>query len=161
MHVLYPQAYVKARRPRSYLAATNHGAMGFGFPAAMTAALLGYTAIAVVGDGEFMMTVQDLETAVRESIPVKVVVVNDNSYRVLYFRQKVQKMGRVYGTLHTNPDFAELAGVFGADGVTVSSDSQIEDAIGEMLNSERPFVLDLRISPDCFAPFNPQPSVRM
>lgn len=115
MHVLYPQAYVKARRPRSYLAATNHGAMGFGFPAAMTAALLGYTAIAVVGDGEFMMTVQDLETAVRESIPVKVVVVNDNSYRVLYFRQKVQKMGRVYGTLHTNPDFAELAGVFGAE----------------------------------------------
>lgn len=85
MHVLYPQAYIRARRPRSYLAATNHGAMGFGFPAAMTAALLEHTAIAVVGDGEFMMTVQDLETAVREKIPVKVVVVNDNSYRVLFF----------------------------------------------------------------------------
>ena len=161
MHVLYPQTYIKARRPRSYLAATNHGAMGFGFPAAMAAALLEHTAIAVVGDGEFMMTVQDLETAVREKIPVKVVVVNDNSYRVLYFRQKLQKMGRVYGTLHTNPDFAELARVFGAEGITVSSDGEIDDAIREMLGSDKPFVLDLRISPDSFAPFNPQPSVKM
>lgn len=161
MHVLYPQAYIRARRPRSYLAATNHGAMGFGFPAAMAAALLEHTAIAVVGDGEFMMTVQDLETAVREKIPVKVVVVNDNSYRVLYFRQKLQKMGRVYGTLHTNPDFAELARVFGAEGIVVSSNGEIDDAIREMLSSEKPFVLDLRISPDSFAPFNPQPSVKM
>ncbi len=86
---------------------------------------------------------------------------NDNSYRVLYFRQKVQKMGRIYGTLHTNPDFAELARVFGADGTTVTSDSEIEGAIREMLSSEKPFVLDLRVSPDSFAPFNPQPSVRM
>jgi len=161
MHVLYPQAYIKAKRPRSYLAATNHGAMGFGFPAAMAAQLLGYTGIAVVGDGEFMMTLQDLETAVREKIPVKVVVVNDNSYRVLYFRQKIQKMGRIYGTLHTNPDFSELARVFGAEGIAVSSDVEIDDAIREMLSSEKPFVLDLRISPDSFAPFNFQPAVKM
>ncbi len=161
MHVLYPQTYVKARRPKSYLAATNHGAMGFGFPAAMAAQLLGYSGIAVVGDGEFMMTLQDLETAVREDIPVKVVVVNDNSYRVLYFRQRIQKGGRIYGTLHTNPDFAELARVFGAEGAVVSSDNEIEDAIKAMLSSEKPFVLDLRISPDSFAPFNPEPSVRM
>ncbi|MEG9193809.1 MAG: thiamine pyrophosphate-binding protein [Candidatus Methanoglobus sp.] len=161
MHVLYAQAFLKTRRPRSYIAATNHGAMGFGFPAAMAASLLGYTGIAVVGDGEFMMTVQDLETAVREKIPVKVVVVNDNSYRVLYFRQKLQKGGRIYGTLHSNPDFARLAEIFGAEGVTVSSDSEAEEAIKTMLQSEKPFVLDLRISPDSFAPFNAEASVRM
>ena len=161
MHVLYAQTYLKARRPRSYLAATNHGAMGFGFPAAMAAALLGKTGIAVVGDGEFMMTLQDLETAVREKIPVKIVVVNDNSYRVLYFRQRIQKGGRVYGTLHTNPDFAKLAEVFGAEGMVVSADSEIDDAIKAMMESENPFILDLRISPDSFAPFNPEPSVRM
>lgn len=161
MHVLYAQTYLKARRARSYLAATNHGAMGFGFSAAMTATLLGKTGVAVVGDGEFMMTVQDLETAVRENIPVKVVVVNDNSYRVLYFRQKIQKGGRIYGTLHSNPDFARLAEVFGAEGAVVSSDDEIEDSIKAMLEAEKPFVLDLRISPDSFAPFNPEPSVRM
>lgn len=114
MHVLYPQTYIKARRPRSYLAATNHGAMGFGFPAAMAAALLGYTAIAVVGD--VMMNVQDLETAVREKIPVKVVVVNDNSYRVLYFRQKLEdgRFTKLYTqilTLRNWREFSELKGL--------------------------------------------------
>lgn len=154
MHVLYAQCYLKARFPRSYLAATNHGAMGFGLPAAMTAGLLGHKSIAVVGDGEFMMTVQDLETAVREKIPVKVVVVNDSSYRVLYFRQKYQKEGRIYGTLHSNPDFAKLAEVFGAEGERVESNGEIDEAIRRMLESEKPFVLDLVINPDSFAPIN-------
>ncbi|MEM0214733.1 MAG: thiamine pyrophosphate-binding protein [Archaeoglobaceae archaeon] len=154
MHVLYAQNYLKAKFPRSYLAATNHGAMGFGLPAAMTARLLGYESIAVLGDGEFMMTIQDLETVVREKIAVKVVVVNDNSYRVLYFRQKFQKEGRIYGTLHSNPDFAKLAEIFGAEGIRVEKDSEIDDAIKAMLESDKPFVLDLVISPDSFAPLN-------
>ncbi|MFN3383445.1 MAG: thiamine pyrophosphate-binding protein [Archaeoglobaceae archaeon] len=154
MHVLYVNAYLKIRSPRSYLATTNHGAMGFGFPAGIAAALLGKKSIAVVGDGEFMMTIQDLETAVRERIPVKVIVVNDNSYRVLYFRQKFQKGGRVYGTLHSNPDFAKLAEVFGAEGIAVEKNSEIEEGIKVMLESDKPFVLDLRISPESFAPFN-------
>jgi acetolactate synthase-1/2/3 large subunit len=160
MHVLYSYAYLKVRRPRYFLAATNLGAMGFGLPAAMVSALHRPT-IAVLGDGEFMMTVQDLETAVREKIPVKIVVVNDNSYRVLYMRQKVQKMGRIYGTLHSNPDFAELARVFGADGVKVDCDERIDDAIEKMLNAEKPFVVDLVITPDCFAPFNFEASAKM
>ncbi|MCS7130021.1 MAG: thiamine pyrophosphate-binding protein [Archaeoglobaceae archaeon] len=154
MHVLYAQNYLKAKKPRSYLAATNHGAMGFGFPAGMTAKLLGYESIAVLGDGEFMMTIQDLETAVREKIAVKVVVVNDNSYRVLYFRQKFQKEGRIYGTLHSNPDFAKLAEIFGAEGFRVEKDSEIDEGIKIMLESDKPFVLDLVISPDSFAPIN-------
>ncbi|MCS7143789.1 MAG: thiamine pyrophosphate-binding protein [Archaeoglobaceae archaeon] len=154
MHVLYAQNYLKAKRPRSYLAATNHGAMGFGLSAGMTAKLLGYESIAVLGDGEFMMTIQDLETAVREKIAVKVVVVNDNSYRVLYFRQKFQKEGRIYGTLHTNPDFAKLAEIFGAEGFRVEKDSEIDEGIKLMLESDKPFVLDLLISPDSFAPIN-------
>lgn len=154
MHVLYANAYIKIRSPRSYLATTNHGAMGFGFPASIAVALLGKKSIAVVGDGEFMMTIQDLETVVREKIPVKVVVVNDNSYRVLYFRQKFQKGGRIYGTLHSNPDFAKLAEIFGAESIAVEKNSEIDDGIKAMLESDKPFVLDLRISPESFAPFN-------
>ncbi len=154
MHVLYVNAYLKIRSPRSYLATTNHGAMGFGFPAGIAAALLGKKSIAIVGDGEFMMTIQDLETAVREKIPVKVVVVNDNSYRVLYFRQKFQKGGRIYGTIHSNPDFAKLAEVFGAEGIAVEKNSEIEDGIKSLLESDKPFVLDLRIARESLAPLN-------
>ena len=97
MHIVYTFSFVRVRSARGYLAAFNLGAMGFAFPAALGAKLAApeRDVYAVIGDGEFMMTVQDLETAVREKIPVKIIVINDNSYRVLYARQKAQKMGRV------------------------------------------------------------------
>ncbi|MEL9991280.1 MAG: thiamine pyrophosphate-binding protein [Thermoproteus sp.] len=68
LHIVYTFAYVKVRAPRGYLAAFNLGAMGFAFPAALGAKVAApeRDVYAVLGDGEFMMTVQDLETAVRE-----------------------------------------------------------------------------------------------
>ncbi len=162
-HILYAYNYIPARRPRSFLAATNLGAMGFAFPAALAAklAMPDHEVVAVVGDGEFMMTVQDLETAVREGIGVKVVVVNDMSYRVLLLRQRIQKMGRVIGTLHGNPGFGDLARVFGAEGATVSSDEDIPSVVEEMLASDKPFVVDLRISREDLPPLNIDASLRM
>ena len=162
-HILYAYNYLPARRPGSFLAATNLGAMGFAFPAALAAKLArpDHEVIAVVGDGEFMMTLQDLETAVRERIPVRVVVVNDMSYRVLLLRQRIQKMGRVIGTLHGNPDFAELARSFGAEGASVKRDEDIEGVLGEMLASDKPFVVDLRISREDLPPLNIDASLRM
>ncbi len=162
-HILYAYNYVPVRRPRSFLAATNLGAMGFAFPAALAAklAMPDHEVVAVVGDGEFMMTVQDLETAVREGIGVKVVVVNDMSYRVLLLRQRIQKMGRIIGTLHGNPGFEDLARVFGAEGATVSRDEDIPGVVEEMLASDKPFVVDLRISREDLPPLNIDASLRM
>ncbi|MCE4617904.1 MAG: thiamine pyrophosphate-binding protein [Desulfurococcales archaeon] len=162
-HIVYTYDFIKISKPGRFLAATNLGAMGYAFPAALGAKIANpeNEVIAVVGDGEFMMTVQDLETAVRENIPVKVVVVNDNSYRVLYLRQTIQKRGRVYGTLHTNPSFEALARAFGAEGTTVSSNAEIDDAIEEMLESNKPYVVDLRISREDLPPLNLEGSLRM
>ncbi|MGC9149431.1 MAG: thiamine pyrophosphate-binding protein [Sulfolobales archaeon] len=89
MHIVYIFDFIRIRSVRGFLAAINLGAMGFAFPAALGAKLAApeRDVYAVVGDGEFMMTIQDLETAVRENIPVKIIIVNDNSYRVLYARQ--------------------------------------------------------------------------
>lgn len=163
MHILYTYSLLRIRRPRGFLAATNMGSMGFAFPAALGAKLC-YPedeVIAVVGDGEFMMTMQDVETALREGISVKVVVVNDNSYRVLYYRQKLQKGGRFIGTLLTNPDFKELAESFGAVGRTVDSNDELDRAIDEMLESDSLYILDLRIHPDDIPPLNLDASLRM
>ena len=163
MHILYTYAYLKIKKPRTFLAATNMGAMGFAFPAALAAKLVkpNKEVLAIVGDGEFMMTIQDLETATREKIPVKTIVVNDNSYRVLYYRQKIQKMGRIHGTILGNPDFEKLAKSFGADGLVVERDNEISDAIKKMLESEKPFVLDLRINRDDLPPLNLEASLKM
>ena len=162
LHVLYAYAFMRVRTSRSFLAATNMGSMGFVFPAALGAKMAcpEREVVAVVGDGEFMMTLQDMETAVRERIGAKIVVVNDNSYRVLLMRQKIQKMGRVYGTTHSNPDFARLAEAFGARGVTVNSDQGIEEAVKFVMGkSDTPLVVDLRIDPEDLPPLNIQGSL--
>jgi len=163
MHILYTYAFLKIRGPKSFLAATNLGAMGFAFPAALGAKIVhpDKEVISIVGDGEFMMTTQDLETAIRENIPVKTIVVNDFSYRVLYYRQKLQKAGRLYGTLLKNPDFVKLAESFGAQGVRVDNDAEAKTAIEEMLQEDKPVIIDLIIDPNDMPPFNLEASLKM
>lgn len=162
LHVLYAYAFVRVRSNRSFLAATNMGSMGFVFPAALGAKMAYPTreVVGVMGDGEFLMTVQDLETAVREKIGVKLIVVNDNSYRVLLMRQKIQKMGRIFGTTHSNPDIVKLAESFGAKGVTVSSDSEIDEATEFIMEpSETPRIVNLEVDPEDLPPLNIQGSL--
>jgi len=161
MHIIYTFNFVRVRSARGYLAAFNFGAMGFAFPAALGAKLAApeRDVYAVVGDGEFMMTVQDLETAVREKIPVKIIIVNDNSYRVLYARQKAQKMGRVFGTLHTNPDFVKLAEAFGVEAMSLSKDEDIPKAV-KFVTEPGLRLLELKISPDDLPPMNIDATLR-
>jgi acetolactate synthase-1/2/3 large subunit len=162
LHQVYAYAMLKVRSERSFLAAANMGAMGFVFPAALGAkmAFPEREVVAVMGDGEFMMTMQDLETAVREKIGAKIVVVNDNSYRVLLMRQKIQKMGRVFGTLHTNPDLARLAEDFGAGGIKVDSDEGVDGAVSFLMSkSDVPRIVELKVDPEDLPPINVQGSL--
>lgn len=157
MHILYTYAYTKVRIPRGFLAATNMGSMGFGFPAALGAKLSSpeREVVAVVGDGEFMMTMHDLETAVREKIGVKLVIVNDNSYRVLLMRQKIQKMGRIFGTLHSNPDICKLAEAFGTEAMVVRSNAQVEEGVRFITRrSDLPLIVELKVDQDDLPPMN-------
>lgn len=145
MHLLYPMAFIPSHQPRTYLSAVNFGAMGFGFPAALAAKLIypERTVVAILGDGDFMMTVQDLETAVRERIGVKVMVINDNAYRVLAFRQQVHYQGRVYGTLHSNPDLVRLAESFGLPAWRLESSDQVEAVLDEALAFRGPALIEV------------------
>jgi acetolactate synthase-1/2/3 large subunit len=162
-HLVYPNAFLPCLHPLDYLAATNFGAMGFGFPAAMAAKLVypEKEVVAILGDGDFMMTLQDLETAVREGIAIRVLVINDNMYRVLNLRQRVQYQGRVLGTVHGNPDFAALAASFGAAGWRLERPEDIEDVLTQALSSEGPAVVDVIIDPDDLPPLNVEAALRM
>jgi acetolactate synthase I/II/III large subunit len=162
LHVLYAYAFVKVRSQRSFLAATNMGSMGFVFPAALGAKTTfpGRDVVAVMGDGEFLMTMQDLETAVREKLGAKIVIVNDNSYRVLLMRQKIQKMGRVFGTRHSNPNIRKIAEAFGAEAMTLDSDEMTGEGV-EFLKqkSEVPLLVELKVDPEDLPPLNIQGSL--
>ncbi|MDD5748414.1 MAG: thiamine pyrophosphate-binding protein [Actinomycetota bacterium] len=162
-HLLYPMAFLPCRKPLTFLSTVNFGSMGFGLAAAMAAKLVypEKPAIAILGDGDFMMTIQDLETAVREKIAIKVFVINDFSYRVLNLRQKAQFQGRIYGTTHGNPDFASLARSFGATGYRVDNNQVLKDITSKILEEEGPTVVDVIIDPDNPPPMNVEATLKM
>ncbi len=163
MHQLYAVCHIPCLRPLSWLCSVNFGSMGLGFPSALAACLVhpGQPVVAVLGDGEFMMTLQDLETAVREDIGVKVLVINDSMYRVLNFRQRTQFQGRVIGTEHSNPDIAVMASSFGAHGLRLDKVENIRPVLEEMLRLEGPVVVDVIVDPDDIPPLNFEANMRM
>ncbi|MEW5945238.1 MAG: thiamine pyrophosphate-binding protein [bacterium] len=163
MHLLYPMAHIPCRAPLTFMSAVNFGAMGFGMAACIAAKLLRpeRRAVAILGDGDALMAFQDLETAVREKIPVKIFVFNDNAYRVLLFRQKLQLMGRVHGTLHSNPDFALLARSFGALGIRLENPDEVQPLVKEAMEADEPVVVDVIIDAEDLAPTNLQAVLAM
>ncbi len=160
-HILYTYNDMKVYNPGGFLAATNLGAMGYTIPAGIGAKLTrpGSEVLVVAGDGEAMMTIQELETIAREGVGVKIVVVNDYSYKVLYLRQVLQKQGRIYGTILGNPDFVELARSFGVKAVRVDGDDY--DEAFKAIRGEGPVLVELVIDRDDIPPLNMDYTLRM
>jgi acetolactate synthase-1/2/3 large subunit len=162
-HQVYTFAYMPCKYPLSSFPLSNFGSMGFGMAAAMAAKLVhpDRTVVAVLGDGDFMMTAQDLETAVREGIDIKILILNDFRYRVLNIRQKLQFGGRIIGTEHNNPDFAQLARCFGAAGYRLDSPGQVDQVLDAALAEKGLAVVDVLIDPDDLPPLNAEAFFRM
>ena len=132
---------------RSQLACTS-GAMGYGLPAAVAAALLqpARTVVNVAGDGDFLMTGQEMVTAVAHGARRLVSIVVDNgSYGTIRMHQEREYPGRVSGSDLHNPDFAALARACGWQGETVTRTADFEPAFARALATQAPTVLHLRV----------------
>ncbi len=132
---------------RTQLAPTS-GAMGYGLPAAVAASLLypHRTVVNVAGDGDFLMTGQELATAKQYGATRLVSVVVDNgSYGTIRMHQEREYPGRVSGTELLNPDFAALARAFGWRADAVAETSQFEPAFVAALESAQPTLLHVKM----------------
>ena len=138
---------------RTQIAPTS-GAMGYGVPAAIAAKLAQpkRTVICFAGDGDFLMTGQELATATQYGAPVVIVVVNNGLYGTIRMHQEKHYPGRVVGTELVNPDFAAFARSFGAVGETVEETAQFAPALERCLASGKPAVIDVRIDPQAITP---------
>jgi acetolactate synthase I/II/III large subunit len=138
------QRYLDFAAPASYYG-SGGGAMGWGFPAAMGMQLARPAArfITVTGDGSFWMVAQDLETAVREQLPVVVVINNNFAFGNTRDRQRAAHGGRYLGVFYRNPDFAEFARLLGAHGERVEKAEDLVPALDRALASGRPAVVDV------------------
>jgi acetolactate synthase I/II/III large subunit len=129
---------------------TASGAMGYAVPAALAAKLARpeRTVVSVSGDGGFMMTIQELETAVRHETPFVSVVMNNNMYGTIRMYQELWFPGRAYAMSLTNPDFAELAKQFGAHGERVEKTEEFAPALERALASGKPALVEVLTDPN-------------
>jgi acetolactate synthase-1/2/3 large subunit len=135
---------------RSQLACTS-GAMGYGLPAAVAAALLQpqRTVVNVAGDGDFLMTGQELATAVAHGARRLISIVVDNgSYGTIRMHQEREFPGRTSGSDLFNPDFAALARAYGWQAECVDQTAGFEPVLARALSEERPWLIHLRLPTD-------------
>jgi acetolactate synthase-1/2/3 large subunit len=141
------------RHYRSQVAPTS-GAMGYGVPAAIAAKSLypDRVVVAFAGDGCFMMSSQELATAMQYRLAVIFVVVNNQQYGTIRMHQERHYPNRVHGTALTNPDFAAYARAFGAHGELVESTAQFMPAFERAVKTGLPSVIEIRIPQDASTP---------
>jgi acetolactate synthase-1/2/3 large subunit len=128
--------------------------MGYGLPAAIAAKLRHpeRPVVCFAGDGCFLMTGQELATAVQYRLPVVVIVVDNGMYGTIRMHQEREHPGRVSGTALANPDFAALARAYGAHGARVETTAQFAPAFEEALAAGRPALLHLILDPEAITP---------
>jgi acetolactate synthase-1/2/3 large subunit len=133
---------------RTQLSPTS-GAMGYGVPAAIAAKLRhpDRVVIAVTGDGDFMMTGQELATAVQYGANVIVLLVNNGMFGTIRMHQEREYPARVYGTALRNPDFVKLAQAYGCHGERVTETAQFPDALVRAMAAGAPALIELMIDP--------------
>ncbi len=140
-------------RFRSQLAPTS-GAMGYGVPAAVAAKLVepDRVVVAIAGDGDFLMTGQELATAVQYELPILILVVDNGMYGTIRMHQERHYPGRVSGTDLRNPDFAALAQSYGAFGECIDRTEDFPAALDRALAANQPALLHLVVDPEALTP---------
>ncbi len=147
-HQMWAAQLIEWRRPRTHITSGGAGTMGFAVPAAMGAAIAnpGETIWAIVGDGGFQMTNQELATIRQEGIRnVKIAIVNNGYLGMVRQWQQLFEGRRYSGTPLSGPSFAGLAEAYGLRGFTIDRAEDARDIIRAAWDHDGSTVLDFRV----------------
>ncbi len=154
-HLTYP-----VLQPHTYLNTGYFATLGFAFPTALGAKVGNPDKRVVVtcGDGGFMYCLTDLATAVQEKINIVAIVFQNNAYGASLHDQHVRFESRIFGTQLQNPDFANIAREFGAEGIKLSNPDELRNALRTALEADRdvPTVIEVPL-PVMLPPFQEIP----
>lgn len=144
-HQMVTSRYYPFRKTRSNITSGGAGTMGFALPAAMGAAMAvpNRQVIAIIGDGGFQMTVQELGTIMQYQIPVKIIVLNNNFLGMVRQWQQLFFEKRYSFTEMTNPNFVALAGAYSIPARKITERNELRAGLAEMLNSNGPYFLEV------------------
>ncbi|PSR22802.1 MAG: acetolactate synthase, large subunit, biosynthetic type [Sulfobacillus acidophilus] len=149
-HQMWAALFVKRNRPRRFLTSGGAGTMGYGLPAAIGAqmAVRDDKVVLIAGDGSFQMNLQELATVSQYRIPIVIMVMNNGGHGMVRQWQDLFHGKRRHGVALTNPDFVELARVFGIRGMTVESPDQLREALAHLHEIEGPLLLEVKVDPN-------------
>lgn len=144
-HQMMAARYYKFQKPKSFITSGGLGTMGFALPASMGAKMAAPNreVIAVIGDGSFQMTIQELATIAQEKLPVKIVLLNNNYLGMVRQWQELFFDKRYSFVDLDNPDFIQVAKGFRIPGVKVEKRTDLAKGIKKMLASKTAFLLEV------------------
>jgi len=148
-HQMWVAQYYKFKHARSLISSGGLGTMGFGFPAAIGAKVAqpDRTVIAVVGDGGFQMTNQELAIVNQYNIPVKVVILNNQCLGMVRQWQETFYDSRYSQIdLTCSPDFVKLSEAYGVKGMRATTSEEAKAVWAEALAYDGPVVIDFRVA---------------
>jgi acetolactate synthase-1/2/3 large subunit len=149
-HQMWGAQFWNFTRPRTWLSSSGLGSMGYGFPAAMGAqmAFPNRQVIAIVGDGGFQMTLNDLATVVQYRVPVKIAIINNRALGMVRQWQEIFFEKRYCDIdLDFAPDFVKLADAYGIRGARVEHRTDVADAVQDFLSDREPRLIDFWVDP--------------
>lgn len=150
-HQMWAAQYFKYKNPRSFISSGGLGTMGFGLGASIGAqiALENKQVFNIAGDGSFGMNCNELVTAVKNNLPVIIIIVNNNSLGMVRQWQNFFYEARYSSTtLNRSTDFVKLVEAFGGRGFRVYEKEELEPALREALEFKGPVVIDYVIHND-------------
>ena len=149
-HQMWAAQSIDLGAQQRFLTSGGMGAMGFALPAAIGAAISqpGQPVVMVAGDGGVQLNIQELQTVVRNQLPIKLVILNNNCHGMVRQFQQSYMNERYQSTLwgYSAPDFIQVAKAYGIEGRTVSEPDDVPAALAEMWQDpSKPFLLQVMI----------------
>jgi acetolactate synthase I/II/III large subunit len=146
--------YLSVPDPGCFKMIGDFASIGLGFGAALGVAKArpGKTTVLVIGDGAFLMTMGELETVVREELPIVIVLMNDCAYgaELHFLRLRQQPVAK---SMFPDVDFAPIAETFGFEAATIRTLADLHKVAAKLRKPEGPIFLDCKINADVAAPF--------
>ena len=131
------------------LNAGGMGPMGFALPSAIGAYKANPKAkiVVIVGDGGLQMNIQELQTIVRENLPIKIIVMNNHALGMIRHFQELYFDSNYFGTIegYSNPDFIRIANAYGIDALKITKENELR-YLKEILKNDKPYLVDINLS---------------
>jgi len=147
-HQMVACRYAKLNKTRSNITSGGLGTMGFALPAAIGAKFgaLDRPVVAIIGDGGFQMTLQELGTIMQTGIDVKIIILNNRFLGMVRQWQELFNQRRYSFVDIESPDFVKLASAYGIAGKMVDDRKDLAGALKEMMENKGAFVLEVMVT---------------